>query len=268
MRRIIAEYRLRFYGTIFLMLLMPLVSCEYEDKQEKLTKEYLINNEWGPNIGELGLFFYFSKDNTFRTGTNFEGGEGYAGTYEIINNKLILKINIATEDPSSKGKQVKYSLTRDKNNIFFNEYLKLEGNSFYIKQIWNQKSLVKNGQRLIYNNTDVETINNLALIEAETHYYRNPAYNSPRFMFSIWDDKLDKLSDWLFTVPSDILTYKIQLILKTTKKDSKSRYWYCIVLPIGIGGYDRVRLETSTDEWDGSNIGWIKETDIKQILQK
>jgi hypothetical protein len=250
------------------MLLLSFVSCRAEDKNEKLTNEYLINNEWGPNIGDIGLYFHFKNDNAFETGANFEGGEYYGGSYHIVNNKLILKIDVATEDPASKGKQVKYSLTRDKNNIFFNEYLKLEGNSFYIKQIWNQKAFVNNGQKVIFNKIDVETINNLAIIRNETNYYQRPDENSPRFMFSISDDNTYKYSDWLLTVPSDILAYKVQLILKTTKKDNKGRYWYCIVLPVGTGGYDRVRLETSTDEWAESNIGWIKETDVKQILQK
>lgn len=264
MQQMKTENKLTIYGTILLFLIVPLVSYGAGNKKEKLTKEYLVSNEWGPNIGELGLYFKFKKDNSFRTGANFEGGEYYAGTYRIENNKLLLKINIATEDPASKGRQVKYSLNSGENNIFFNKYLKLEGNSFYIKQIWNQKSFVKNGQRLIFNNIDVETINNQAIIKDKTTFYQYPNDNSQRFMFSIYDDNTNKYSDWLLTVPADILPCKVQLISKTTKKDSKGSYWYCIVLPEGAA----VRLETSTAEWSESNIGWIKETDIKQILKR
>ncbi len=256
------------FTIFFFFLLSPIIS---DGADQELSKEYLVNNEWGPNIGELGVFFKFKKNKTYQTEINFEGGEFYQGTYDVVNQKLLLKINETIEEPKLKGQTFTYTLKRDDNEIFFNEYLNLEGNGIYIKKIWNQKSIVKNGKKLKYQNTDVETINNAAIIKDSTHYYQRPNDKSPRFMFSIWDGKLDKTSDWLFAIPSEILASinrEVHLILKTTKKDNKGRYWFCIVLPVGTGGYDRVRLEGSANEWDGSNIGWIKGTDIKEIKPK
>jgi hypothetical protein len=260
---------LRCISAIFLFfLLTPIISAGAD---QKLSKEYLLNNEWGPNIGELGVFFKFKNNKTYKTEINFEGGEFYQGTYDVVNGKLALKLNESTEEPKLKGQTFSYTLMRDDNEIFFNEYLKLEGNVIYIDKIWNQKAIVKNGKKMKYQSTDVETINNLARIKDSSHYYQKPNEKSPRFMFSIWNDKTDKISAWSLAIPSDVLASvkrEVQLILRTTKKDNKGRYWYCIVLPVGTGGYDRVRLENTSAEWTGSNIAWIKETEIKQIIQR
>ncbi len=75
-----------------------------------MTKDYLINNEWGPNFGKLELYFKFAKDNTFKTETNFEGGAGYSGTYKIANQKLVLKIISAGEGREFIGKELIYAL--------------------------------------------------------------------------------------------------------------------------------------------------------------
>ncbi len=113
-------------------------------------------------------------------------------------------------------------------------------------------------------------MNDLVAIKDMTSYYEFPHGDSKRFMFSIFDDKHDKLSDWSYTVPAEILRQpyldgRVRLILRTAEKDNKNRYWYCIDLPIGNGGYDRLKLEGSRTEWNKRSIGWIKQTDIVKI---
>lgn len=242
--------------------------------EDVLSKEYLINSEWGPDIGELGLTFKFAIDGTFKTDANFEGGAYYSGAYKIVDKKLTLKIIKAGEGRELIGKTLIYNLAYDNEAIYFTQYLALESGENYkdsdLKKLWNHSIVVKNGQRRIFQNIKVITINDLAAIKDSTSYHEFPRENSKRFMFSIFDDKHDRVSDWSYTVPAEILRQpyldgRIRLILRTAEKDRKSRYWYCIDLPIGIGGYDRLKLEGSDKEWNKRSIGWIKETDIVKM---
>lgn len=256
-----------------IVMLMPVVSPA-NTATDVLTKESLVNNEWGPNIGELGLYFHFTTDNTFRTDANFEGGAGYSGTYEIADRKLVLNIIKAGEGKELIGKELIYQLASDNNAIYFTKYLALENGENYkgrmLWKLWNHKAIVKNGQKRTFQGEKVVTINDLATIKENTTYYQFPQKTSKRFMFSILDDNSMKSSDWSYTVPSEILKRpyldgKIKLLLRTTEKDQKNGFWYCIVLPVGTGGYDGLRIEKSDKFWNGANIGWIKETDIMKI---
>ncbi len=255
---------------IVIVMLTPVLSPVYGRTADALTKEYLINNEWGPDIGELGLFFKFSGD-TFKTDSNFEGGAFYSGTYEIVGDKLSLKILKAGEGRELIGKTLIYDLMYDYDAIYFTQYLVLENGENYkdseLKKLWNHSTIVKNGQNRIFHNVKTITTNDLVAIKDTTSYYEFPRKDSKRFIFSIFDDKHDKLSDWSYTVPAEILRQpylagQIRLILRTAEKDGKNRYWYCIDLPIGNGGYDRLKLEGSDKEWNKRSVGWIKETDI------
>ncbi len=80
---------------LFLILAMfvSVISSKVGSAADVLTKNYLMNNVWGPDIGELGLYFKFTPDNTFKTDSNYEGGDFYSGTYQITGNKLTLKIS-------------------------------------------------------------------------------------------------------------------------------------------------------------------------------
>lgn len=256
---------------------LPVMSPAYAGNADLLGKEILINNEWGPNFGELGLYFKFAKDNTFKTETNFEGGAGYSGTYKIAGQKLVLKIITAGEGKEFIGKELIYRLFSDDAAIFFTKFLELENGEKYwdvdIRKLWNQRELVNNDQRLVFQNIKAVTINDFATIKESTSYYQFPKEDSKRFMFSVYDDKTMKSSDLSYVIPAQrlhepYLDGLIQLILRTTEKDDKNRYWYCIVLPVSNGSYDHLRLEGSDKGWDGKSIGWIKETDIVKIKSR
>jgi hypothetical protein len=240
-----------------------------------LSKEDLTSNDWGPNVGELGLFFKFALDGSFKTEANFEGDGYYSGTYEINGNRLVLKIIKADTNRGLIGKNLAYQLVQDKKAIYFFKYLALETSEKHwdgdIKKLWNQSNIVKNGEHRIYQDINVETLNNIAVIKEKTNYYQFPSTGSKRFMFSAHDDGTDKNSELSHTIPLNILQSKkmqVQLILKTIKQDSDGHYWYCIYLPVGTGGYDSVILEGSTTPWSGSNFGWIKEIDLIEIKKK
>ncbi len=269
--------RIRTVLFIAIVMFMPVISPAYGGVDtDVLTREYLINNEWGPNVGELGLFFKFSGD-TFKTGANFEGGAYYSGTYEIVDKKLVLKITQAGEGRALIGKSLIYKLAYDSDAIYFTKYLALENGEKYkdsdLRKLWNHNTIVKNGQSRIFQNIKSVTINDLAAIKDSTSYYQFPREDSKRFMFSIFDDNTMKRGDWSYTVPLEILHQpylngKIRLILRTVEKDKKSRYWYCIDLPIGNGGYDHLKLEGSNKDWNKASIGWIKETDVQKITTR
>lgn len=266
-----------FITALFIVVVMflPGTSPAFGGAINVLTKEYLLNNEWGPDLADLGLYFKFAPDNTFKTGSNYEGGDYYIGTYEITDNKLILKISKAGDSGRDLiGTTLAYTLTYDKAATYFDTFLDLENSTNYqdrtIKKLWNHKSVVKNGQKRIFQKIKVVTINDLAEIKETTVYHQFPREDSNRFMFSIFDDKNLKESDWSLTIPADylhqpFLNGKIRLIFRTLEKDNKNRYWYCIDLPVGNGGYDRLKLEGSDKEWNKRSIGWIKQTDVVKI---
>lgn len=256
---------------IALSILLTTTFPTYGKSTDVLTKEYLTHNEWGPDIGDLGLYFKFSPDDTFKTDANFEGGAYYSGSYEITGKKLVLKIIKAGEGRELIGKTLIYNLAHDNNAIYFTEHLALEHGENYkdsdLRELWNHGTVVKNGGKRVYQNIKAITTNDLATIKDATYYFEFPRDDSKRFMFSIFDDKHDKLTDWSYTVPVEILRQpyidgQIRLILRTAEKDYKNIYWYCIDLPIGIGGYDRLKLDGSDKEWNKRSIGWIKQTNI------
>ena len=107
-----------------------MISPACGDDADALTKEYLRNNEWGPNIGELGLSFKFAIDNTFKTEANFEGGAYYSGAYEITDKKLVLKIIKAGEGRELIGKELIYKLVHDYDATYFTKYLELENSNY------------------------------------------------------------------------------------------------------------------------------------------
>lgn len=254
---------------------MAIYSCTVGDNADVLTKKYLRNNKWGPNIGELGLYFEFAADNTFKTDANFEGGAYYSGKYEINNKRLVLKIIKAGEGQELIGKELSYKVVSDNNAIYFTTYLELENSENYkdvaIKKIWNHSAIVKNGEKRNYQNSKVETISDIAILNENTNYYQFPSASSKRFMFSIHDSKADKLAELSYIVPPQAFWFsdkKAQLILRTVEKDSSNIRWYYIDLPVDNGGYDIVKIEGSADYWNGSSLGWIKETDIIKITRK
>lgn len=135
-----------------------------------------------------------------------------------------------------------------------------------LKKLWNQRKIVANNQKRIYQSIAAQTMNNTAEIKDDANYYQGPSEDSRRFMFSIWDDINDKMGDWTHSVPSR--TGRVQLILRTLRKDSKNLYWYFITLPVGNGRYDSIKLEGSSKNWYGPSVGWIKETDVLKIEVK
>lgn len=272
-------FRIRNLLFIFAVVFIAINSFAIDGYSEVLSKEYLVNNEWGPDIGDSGLFFTFSMehslDNTFRTAANFEGGAYYSGTYKISDNRLFLKINEAGESPELIGKELSYKLVRDTNTIFFTKYLELENRNHYkhidrwITKLWNHNTIVKNGEKRIYRNRKVETINNLAIVKETTNYYQFPSATSKRVMFSI-QDKNGQNSPWAYRIPPETDWFKnrqVQLILRTTELDSNKQRWYYIRLPLGCT-YDSVKVEGTSDYWHGSELGWIKEKDIERIIKK
>lgn len=114
------------YTVILASILVNANSCKTERKADVSSQNYLIRNEWGPEIGHLGLYFEFASDNTFKTDANFEGGSYYSGTYEFKDDKVKLKIVNAGEWPELKGRELTYRLKQDNNSIFFTEYLEIE----------------------------------------------------------------------------------------------------------------------------------------------
>lgn len=270
----------RTANVLFMILVMfvPVISPGVGSAADVLTKNYLMDNEWGPDIGDLGLYFKFAPDNTFKTDSNYEGGDFYIGTYQVTGNKLALKISKAGgESRDLIGKTLAYTLVYDNDAIYFTTYLDLANSSNYqdrtIKKLWNHNAIVKNGQKRIFQKMRTKTINNLATIKDTTSYYEFPREGSKRFMFSIFDDKHDKVSEWSYTVPAEVLRQpylngQIRLILRTAERDNNNLYWYCIDLPIGNGGYDGLKLEGSGKEWNKSSLGWIKQTDIVKITPR
>jgi len=254
---------------------MSVSSCTKDKSADNATQNYLTLNEWGPDMGHLGLYFEFAPNNTFKTDANFEGGAYYSGTYEFKDDKLKLKIVNPGEWPELKGKELTYRLKQDNAGIFFTEALELENADFYkdidLKKLLNQRKIVANDQKRIYQNTPVLTINKSATINDGTNYYQEPNENSKRIMFSIFDDSKDKPGDWSYVVPTEVLQAAsggVQLIARTIEKDDKNRYWYCILLPVGSGRYDMIKIEGSDKSWPGLDVGWIKDTDVKKIEAK
>ncbi len=260
------------YTIILASILLSANSCTPDKKTDVSSQNYLTRSEWGPEIGHLGLYFVFAPNNTFKTDANFEGGAYYSGTYEFKDNKLKLKIGNPGEWPELKDKELTYRLKQSDTSIFFTECLELEnGDSvkdINLKKMWSQSKIVAKDQKRSYQNVAVQTINNFAGIKDDTNYYQSPSENSKRFMFSIHDDKNDKLGNWTLVVPVEVHQGRIQLILRTVQRDDKNRYWYLIILPVGNGRYDLIKTEGSSENWYGPSVGWIKETDIKKIEAK
>lgn len=263
---------------IFTAVFIAINSFAIDCNSEVLTQEYLVNNEWGPDIGDLGLYFKFTMYGTFTTEINCEGGAYYSGTYKISGNRLIVKIMEQGENRELIGKELSYKLVHDNNTIYFTKYLKLENSDHYkaidscIKKLWNQGSIVKNGEKRIYRNRKVETINNLAIVKETTNYYQFPSAASKRYMFSIHDSMTDTHTPFSYVVPPQadwwFKTKQVRLILRTTELDSNKQRWYYIVLPVGNGGYDDVKIEGLSYDENGCSLGWIKETEIERIIKK
>ena len=267
--------RIIYTAFIIAVIMLNAISCTKDKSADNSTQSYLTRNEWGPDIGHLGLYFEFSPNNTFKTASNFEGGAYYSGTYEFKDDKLKMKIIDPGEWPELKGKELTYRLKQDNAGIFFEEALELENADSYkdidLKKLWNQRKIVANDQKRVYQNIPVQTINKSATINDGANFYQEPNENSKRIMFSIHDDRKGKLSEWSYVVPAEVLQAAsggVQLIARTIEKNDKNRYWFCILLPVGSGRYDMIKIEGSDKPWAGPDVGWIKDTDIKKIEVK
>lgn len=240
---------------------------EMDEDSPIITKEMLVQNEWGAENGGMGKWIEFLEDGTFNT-INKEPTEyyKYSGDFRIEDNVLILDINYFNDEPIDETEFKGVTRTRIFTledtvlSLYLTHFLE-EYKSLY-RKYWNQGSTIPKGSTRILEGQIFDPVlipvSKTLRPSNDADIYTQPNANSGimAFLGSCAPDCEDRL---VYTA-KDVVFKVIARTNFREKVNGVEDYWYYVDLESGWGTSLYV---DGKDLEHGGQFGWIHGSEIK-----
>jgi len=217
---------------ILIFCLIFLLSLEKGLGAQELKKDYLVNNNWGPEY-KIGITIEFKKDNSFEAfedyGMDFREVKGI---YEIKNKKLALY------DDAGKVFLSGGELVYDENNVKYKYYLLFNED----KIVYNLNTKTKPGSEVYIDGYMSVTIDSKeAKLTYNMKFREKPDLNGKIInYYRINPESDDLMEEELKFVPKDTTIYVIARTKDKYKVDKWNNYWYYVEVP-DVYGFSRTK---------------------------
>lgn len=231
-----------------------------------ITREDIINTEWGPETGYhlLATYIKFYKDGTVRFRSMDQGGGWQVDTtYAIFDGTINVDFPAKVYDKKSDTFTLRYDLIVDSPSVYFSKSLILlnykvltEYISVYvldeIKKVWDYQSPVKPGKKMTIDNNELITTGPLIAYTTDNLNMRDaPSLKGRQLVIIV--EMMEDVTDTFLKKDTEVL------VLGKTEKKMKinkwENYWYLIKAP--VFRYYSLKYKNSEEYYKGNGLVWV-----------